>query len=1504
MRKTFFFLTLMAVIWGTLQARAYETETIQNYTYDFSDPSLTPANYTSIAHDWAPAGWSHIIDSYEGDYNTYYVDYFYIGTEGVDGSSCIRVGDQQIGGYGYEGYDATDLLVTPLVSGTVTLQVKAYGYYGGEIKFYNVNDSDNSMFAGTQITDTTRSGEVNPNSYVTVTVNVGSTPKRIGIRASDAYIDNFTATTAYIEKIPALKISGVKQLSADYIDTDSDGNFTVQFKAAVVNTGLADLAPGDEGYSLDLVNYTDSSLVKNVPITVALAQGTSDSIDVSAQLNVSQYPTEESARFNIRENVSGTYHFAGRAIPVAYAPQFSIRSSDASRLSSLEDNANIDFGMSAKPVSRQYVISNNGAKSLNITSVSMPTGFVVSPTAPLNIAAHKDTTITVTMTTDVFGTKQGVATFSMDELEDFHLNFSGTVADSTKFFVNFEDGVIPATFIPQSNWEISTWPLQAGIPGNTSCAIQRTTSDSTKLITPKLNVVKGENLSFQAGKINGTSHLEVLYSTDRQHWTLVKSINDDEATLEENRFSDDNIVTSWSTNFALKTFTISGIPAGEKYIAFQAGGVHLDNIYGFTAVSVPHDIVVTSLTAPKTAMVNHTAAFAATIKNANDKTEDADSYTAKLIFGGNTYEGQATQLIAGATKDYTFSVTPHQAGKLPAVFVVTAKDGSVSTSDTVYVDVSQESASNRQQVGTPDANSAGNEGVISPYYGNSQSVSVYTSSDINLPAGSAIHGITYRGYLREGVAKNLQLYIRNTDKTELTADDAMTEIADTANFTKVYDDDYDLAPGGSGSLSYSSSTIDEAADLIHIDFAQPFIYTGNGIEIAANASNSNWKNIAWERSAVLNQSAVRHNDGSLPEYFSLSREPVVYLDVERTPSTVSGTVTSASTSQPVADVVVKFVNDNVEYSDTTDANGKYNVTVIQDALKYQLTASKAGYTPYVKDTLNLAGQHTIDFAIADASGFFIENKNFPSNGMVNYAYTATVKALNTEATPIDSAAYTAKLYFGNEVVAESEAPAVASGADHDYTFTFTPHEAGQYKAFVELAYGDKVTRTDTVDVKVAEEETAKEVVVNNATGTSNKIPLNLFYKNSESELIYTAAQLGLPTGVRIKRIAIRGYQSGSKNFTATYSAFIENTNDDAPQSADVNIVDTLSMTRIAGDSVIDLNVTRGSATNHVNMLAINIPDGFVYTGGNIRLVFHHEASSYLSNFYFDVDNTVPTSQSVMRQNDNNLADSYFSTISDGQPVLYLDVQSDGEVSGKVINTNGEGISGAKVTLNNNDVIYSAVTDDEGNYTVPVKQIDKAYDVTVSADGYATLVKEGAIVFDGTTSVVDNDTLLKVVSVSGTVTGVNVVNGVLNAEPIEGATVTVKFNGKQSGDNAALAKQEPAIGDVVATSTTDANGNYTIDGLVEGNQYLLVFNASGYQSDSIVTTIDAENATVTANDTLYTEDALGINGITAGSKSNVKGAVYTISGQYLGRNINVATLRSGIYIIDGKKITIK
>lgn len=1507
MRKTKILLALMAVLLGAPQVKAYETEVIQDYTYDFSDPKLTPANYTTIAHDWAPAGWGHIIDSYYGDYYTYYVEYYYNGNAGVDGSTCIQVGDQNIGsyGYGYNGYDAADLLVTPLVSGTVTIQVKAYNYYGANIKFYNVDEANNKLTAGSEITDTTKSAAINDNSYVKVSLNVGSTPKRIGIRGSNVYLDNFTASTAYIEKKPALTITGVKQLSDDNIDADASGNFTVHFKAAVVNSGLADLAPGDDGYSLDLVNYTDTSLVKNIPIAVALAQDASDSIDISAQLNISQYPAGQSARFNLRENISGTYAYAGRAVPVAYAPLFSIRPAEPMSADPLDDNANIDFGMSAKSVSRDYVISNDGAKALSIKSITMPSGFSVSPTAPLNINAHKDTTITITLTTDAFGTKQGTATFKMDELEDFHLNLTGTIADSTKLFVNFEDGVIPPTFTAESNWTISTWPLQAGIPGNSNCAIQSTSSTSTKLVTPKLNVVNGEDLTFQAGKINDASHLEVLYSTDRKNWTLVKSINADEETPEQDRFSDDLLGTSWNSNYALKTFTVSGIPAGEKYIAFQGGGVHLDNIYGYTAVDMPHNIIVTALSTPKTSMVNHPSTFAATIKNANDKPEAAGSYTAKLHVGNATYDGQASELISGASKDFSFDVTPHQQGKLPVVFVVTTKDGYTTSSDTAYIEVSPESASSRQQVGTPDAASASNEGIVCLYNENSQSVSIYTSDDIKLPAGTKIHGITYRGYLEKNTSKDLQVYIRNTERTSLVSDDALAEIADTANFTKVYDDTYNLVPGGTGRLYFSSSTIDEAADLIHIDFATPFVYDGKSLEIASNASNSNWNNIAWEHSTIATQSAIRHSDGYLPDYFNMSKLPVVYLDIDRTPSTVSGTVTSASTSKPVEGVVVKFVNGNVEYADTTDAQGKYSVTVIQDALKYQLQATKAGYTPYTKDTLDLAGQHTIDLAIADPSGLYIESKDIPAAGMVNYAYTATVKALNTEPAAIDSAAYTAKLYFGNDVVAEAATPTVAEGASQDYTFKFTPHEAGSYKAVIELAYGKKVTRTDTVDVTIAPEETANEIVVNNATGVSSKAPMNLFYKYSESEAVYTAKQLGLQNGTRINRITLRGYQSNSKFYNVKYSAFIENTTDEEAKSKNGILVDTLQMTRIAKDSVIDVSTTRGSLTDHADLLSINIPGGFVYTGGSIRLVFHHEAPDYLNSFSFEVDNTVPLSQTKVRENDDPMgSDTDFSSNSEGQPLLYLDVQNEGEVSGKVTNTKGEGISNAKVTFSNGDVIYSGVTDGQGNYSVSVKQIDKTYDVTISAEGYVTLAKESAIVFNGSTDLTDNETLLKLVSATGTVTGAKVSNGRLSTEPVAGATVIVRFNGQQATTEDNASNDQPTTGNIVASATTDAEGNYTVEGLVEGYQYLFVFEANGYKTDSLEATSDPETLTITASDTLYTEEALGINGTTTGLRSVSKGDVYNINGQYVGRNVDPKTLRRGVYIIDGKKVVIK
>ena len=69
--------------------------------------------------------------------------------------------------------------------------------------------------------------------------------------------------------------------------------------------------------------------------------------------------------------------------------------------------------------------------------------------------------------------------------------------------------------------------------------------------------------------------------------------------------------------------------------------------------------------------------------------------------------------------------------------------------------------------------------------------------------------------------------------------------------------------------------------------------------------------------------------------------PVVYLHIDKEATTLSGTVTA--NGAPVADAEVKIVSGIVEYSGTTNAEGKYTFPVYQDNLEYTMTVSKDGY---------------------------------------------------------------------------------------------------------------------------------------------------------------------------------------------------------------------------------------------------------------------------------------------------------------------------------------------------------------------------------------------------------------------------------------------------------------------------------------------------------------------------------------------------------------------------------
>ena len=1493
MKRLNYIVALMSVLLNIAPASAYEQETISNYTYDFN--LGLGDGQTTLESGWAPPGWSHIVDSYKGSWETYTVDYTYSPVLGVDSTGAVIVSTQSLGSW-YSSHEAKDLLVTPLVTGTVSIQVMK-NTYDGSIQFYNVDETDGSYAAGTQITDTTMNGELSTrnDTFITVTLDAGTTPHHIGIRASGVIIDNFKAASATVVKKPQLKIRSVSPADDYSVDADANGDFTVTYDVAIANTGLVDLTEGYPGYSLSLIRPNDS-IVAEVPITKALAQGATDTVKLSKTLNISKYPAGYSYEFSIRENIDSVVTKAGSVSPVEYKPQFKISELGASAY--LNDSITLNFGMVKGKATKRYVIANDGAKALDITSVDVPDGYTVLPAAPFSVAPHQKDTLTVQQNDDFIGEKSGVIVLKMKELPDYHIFVSGSCVDSTKWFVNFEDNQIPKNIIAEgTNWTVSTYPQQLSLEGNKYCLYQDQYGELyDHFISPKLHVAAGDVLQFMAarGSSATTPVLNVYYSTDRHNWVLAKVINSSDTIPEADRFSSETTKGSgYYANYAFKTFTVSNIPEGDVYVAFAGTYFYLDNLYGFTPVAVNHDIMMSKFKVPATISVNAAAEFSASAHNATENDEKADAYTVQLVMGGESYNAEAVKIKAGGDATYTVTATPHKTGTFPAYFVFKTADGYVSTTDTVNVTVAPETTMASYQVGTPDMSSATRKGLLNMYDKKSQVVAVYKASDINLPAGTIIHGIALRGYNSKAIDGDVQLYFRSTDKTDMDTTTAKNEIADTAStFTRVYAGTYSFPIAGQGGGSSYNPTISKADEIFHVTFATPFVYDGGNLEIAANHESDSWSSILWESTTVTGQTAGRSNDHTLDSFEDWNL-PVVYFNIERAPSVVSGTVTSKTTSQPVPGVEVKVVSGNVEYSDTTDVAGKYSLKIFQNNLKYNLTATRAGFTPVTLDTLSVAKDTTLNISLPDASGFYLISKNIPANGEVNSAFKATATALNTEAEPLSPAAYTATLYFDDKAVAEAKADTIAAGAKADYAFAFTPHEAGRYKAYVKFVYGDKVTVSDTTDVTVAEETASHVVRVNTPDGFTQHAPFYTYYKHGQIEIVYKASQLGLAPGTKINRISFHGYHttSNQSDFSSDLTAYISNTTDETAKSSGTLFVDTASMTCIARDTTeATFSTSVGTDAVPEKVITLEIPGGFIYTGGNLRLALTNNSETGWLAVYYESDQSVDPNQTVYRYDDDETIETKtFTPNTEGQPVAYLDVETKGTVSGKIVNTAHEGIAGATVTLNNADVVYTGTTDAEGNYSIEVKKVDRSYDADVKAAGYVSSKKPAAVAFDDVTDVVFNDTLQKYIAVSGTVKGVHVAyqtgKGYYNETILlAGATVTITdASGK------------------IYTATTADDGTYTVDSLLENGTYAFSFAADGYLSKD--TTVTAERADFTVDATLWTQEATGIDAIhEKGRKAN--GNVYSLNGKLIGRDVNLNALPRGVYIVDGKKFVVK
>ena len=1369
---------------GFSMARA---DVVSPYTYNFEGLSTSST-------DFAPAGWGHVVEGYDGYGDFYYVDYQLKESGGYgDNGAYLYIGSQTIGDGSWDQGTVADMLVTPPITGDASIYVKK-NKSSGTITFYtcSYNASTKKYSKGSKYDVTVP--ELSETEWTKVDIPGVAADTRIGICGDDVSIDEFAAASAVIELRKELQVSLVRLLSGATADADADGNITLKMNVKVKNNGDVAFNPGDENYSLSIMRKNTGSAadteVYNQPIAVALQPGeTSDFIELNAVI-----PVTESARsrFDVRENITGSSSYGGWVDIYAYKPDFSVTTTSFDVIS----NGTLqDFGISQSSVDKEYNIRNTkGAAPLTISSITVPEGFTYTVkadkdatetlTTPFEMAAHGSVLLTVTMDASVLGSRSGdiVVTPADGQGTAITLPVSGTIVDPSKLYVTFADGKFPAgTYVEGNSWTVDKY---TNGDGNYS-AVNSSVTPMTKFVLPKIHLGEGETLTFTAAKRSDNSKLNVYYSADRVNWTLAQAISAD-ASADADKFATDKYSGSSYTYidiFKYKSFT-PAIPAGDWYVAFEAGYSRVGSIVGGTVLAIPeHELLVSNVVMPEDGVVNHAYAASATIANVGSANIAEGELTAKLYFGETAMQTQALPALAsGASTSVSFNVPLREAGTFVTKIAV---EGTVTAEATANLVVAQETPSGSKQVGTVTTTNTNVPARLNDK--NSDSEIIYTQDVIGLADGTAIKGLTFKGYKSaKELPLSLEVWMENTTDA---APDASAPHS-TEGMTKVYSNPNIVLGKIGDSKNYMP--------IFDLDFSStPFVYTGGNLRVIVQSRSTTYVSTNFEMDGNRKNMAIyRSSDSPLDEKdkYKTADMPVVYLHIDKEATTLSGTVTA--NNAPVADAEVKIASGIVEYSGTTDAAGKYTFPVYQDNLEYTMTVTKDGYFEKT-ETVAFNGESIVkDVALESAEGFKISSFNIPETGEVNTAYTATVKLLNGIAK--EAGSYTAHLFVNDGILAGAEAVAIDKNAEQEFTFTYMPREAGTVSVYARFTYASGYVQTEAVNVTIAEEKADAEIIVGDANNTDRAGAINPYNKNSRTEIIYPKSLINLPAGTKLD--AIRFYGSHpAKDFKITLNAWVGNVAEGtALQGFGVD-----GLTQVATDQIIDMNKAIEN-TAMEPIVELTFPDGFVYDGGDVRLYLDASATDWVMNPKFEVDKNV-SGQAQQAASDSELTDSSWKT-KISLPVAHFVVSPYKTLSGAVKNEKGEAVASAYITLASADgVEYYSETDAEGAFSMDVIKYGKEYTLTVSHPSY------DAYTHPETISLADGDVSGLAITLTKTYTFSGVVTDAETKAPIKGVEVYVS---------------DPESGADVMTGTTDENGAFALKFKQLGT-YNVLFKAAGY-----------------------------------------------------------------------------
>ncbi len=988
-RAKLLLLTLLAVVgWNTAQA-----ETVSPYTVDFNTAISTEGDF-AVAPNWG-----HVVNSN--------VSYTYVADGGVDGSGALRTYTNQ------KSKNYYDLLVTPLVSGTVTLYVKPVSRWYNDsaiLEFYSMDENGETrgeLLASTSFSDKPNSEEWD---WYALTINL-ETAQRIGIRASEVYFDDFSAASAEIVPQTTLKVTGVMNSNGQTgtsgtnpsFSQGPDGNTVVTLKAKLQNTGNVDLVAGvTENYTLTLAQGTESSVTtyfEDAPfaITEDLAAGESKVIDVEFTVPAT-IPSNGYTYFYIRENVSGSTSNSWRYCQLKeYASKFVFDVAGTNYYSNPSPtNKPIAFGKVTASTTLNYEIYNAGAAPLVINSITLPEGYTSdAPTGEFTVAGGEKKQIAITLPATTPGIFSGNLTIEYTNygksMATYTLAVTGTVLDSSKNFITFDDGAGNA-YYPQGSVRYNTYISSEG-SGSTKNYYLQGSGSNPLYITPLMTATDNESITFDAEYTNYSSaKVEVMISTDRQNWTTIQTIS------------------SIASSYNWTTYTATIPSAGNYYIGFKVTNAKIDNIYGLTLATAPeHDLLLVKSNIPATGKQNNDYTATASIGNVGPNVETAGSYTATLYVDGEAVatSNEVDLPVAvisgnynnGEEENYTtlsFTFRPHIIGEKPVYIEVKSGDAVVTT-EVVNVNFAEEKVESDVAI---SGENTSNGSLLHLNWNNSESITLYTPAmleNAGLKSGDEIESITFKGYCSNSTDYSTQLSVWYESTTDASQTQPDAGKYNTTNMTQVLSETHTWTAVGSSN---------DWVDLITINLAEPIVYDGNALRFVVRSEGTTYKsgtyfevtNTSGNGKSYYNRNDNANTFANSQTWSQNSYVPAIHFGLKAEAKTLSGLVTERYGVTPVAGATVTIRNaeNDIEYFATTDEEGAYTINVVQDKLTYTATVTADGYETLAEDyVLDFSeGSQTRDFALTHTpinfSGTVVDQEGNP---IPNVAVTINIEGV-------------------------------------------------------------------------------------------------------------------------------------------------------------------------------------------------------------------------------------------------------------------------------------------------------------------------------------------------------------------------------------------------------------------------------------------------------------------------------------------------------------------------------